>query len=84
MLIKNVKKWCREFSNGRTNIRDEARSGRPIVSDDLQEHVESVIREDRRMIVRELEEKLQILKSLLHRIINDLVYRNESVVRDGC
>ncbi|KAL4149425.1 hypothetical protein QTP88_003377 [Uroleucon formosanum] len=37
MSIKNVRKWCREFSNGRTNIHDEARSGRPSVSDNLQE-----------------------------------------------
>ncbi|KAL4118897.1 hypothetical protein QTP88_011778 [Uroleucon formosanum] len=75
MSIKNVRKWCREFSNGRTNIHDEARSGRPSVSDNLQEQVESELREDRRVTVRELEEKLQIPKSLLHRIISDLGYR---------
>jgi len=75
MSIKNVRMWCREFSNGRTNIHDEARSGRPSVSDNLLEQVESEIREDRRVTVRELEEKLQIRKSSLHRIISDLGYR---------
>lgn len=75
MSIKNVRKWCREFSNGRTNIHDEARSGRPSVSDNLQEQVESELREDRRVTVRELEEKLQIPKSSIHRIISDLGYR---------
>ncbi|KAL4134938.1 hypothetical protein QTP88_006618 [Uroleucon formosanum] len=68
-------KWCREFSNGRTNIHDEARSGRPSVSDNLREQVESELREDRRVTVRELEEKLQIPKSSLYRIISDLGYR---------
>ncbi|KAL4084776.1 hypothetical protein QTP88_027681 [Uroleucon formosanum] len=75
LSIKNVRKWCREFSNGRTNIHDEARSGRPSVSDNLQEQVESELREDRRVTVRELEEKLEIPKPSLHRIISDFEYR---------
>jgi hypothetical protein len=75
MSIKNVRKWYREFSNGRTNIHDKARSGRPSVSDNLQEQVESELREDRRVTVRELEEMLQIPKSSIHRIISDLGYR---------
>jgi len=56
-------------------FHDEARSGRPSVSDNLQEQAESELREDRRVTVRELEEKLQIPKSSLHRIISDLGYR---------
>jgi transposase len=31
-----VRKWCRMFKDGRTNVQDEERSGRPhVVSDDL-------------------------------------------------
>lgn len=73
--IKNVRKWHREFLNGRTNVHDEARSGRSSVSDDVQEQVESELGEDRRVTVRELEKKLQIPKSSLHRIISDLEYQ---------
>ncbi|UYV69022.1 hypothetical protein LAZ67_6002052 [Cordylochernes scorpioides] len=29
MDVKNVGKWCREFSEGRENVHDEHRSGRP-------------------------------------------------------
>jgi len=29
MNRQNVTKWCREFSEGRTDIHDEQRSGRP-------------------------------------------------------
>jgi len=58
---------------------DKDRSKRPSVSDDLQEKFESAIRKDRRVTVRELEEKLQIPKFLFHRIINDLRYRKYSV-----
>jgi len=33
---QNVTKWCREFSEGRTDVHDEQRSGRPsLISDDL-------------------------------------------------
>lgn len=78
MSIKNVRKWCREFSEGRTNVHDEPRSGRPSFSDDLKEHVESAVREDRRLTVRELEEKLGIPKSSINRILNELGYRKLS------
>jgi hypothetical protein len=29
MNQQNVTKWCREFSEGRTDVHDEQRSGRP-------------------------------------------------------
>ena len=33
---QNVTKWCREFSDERTDVHDEQRSGRPsLISDDL-------------------------------------------------
>jgi hypothetical protein len=36
MNWQNVKKWCREFSEERTYVHDEQRSGRPsLISDDL-------------------------------------------------
>jgi hypothetical protein len=37
MNRQNVTKWCCEFSEGRTDVHDEQRSGRPsLISDDLQ------------------------------------------------
>jgi hypothetical protein len=36
MNRQNVRKWCREFSEGMTDVHDEQRSGRPsLISDDL-------------------------------------------------
>jgi hypothetical protein len=36
MNQQNVMKWCQEFSEGRTDVHDEQRSGRPsLISDDL-------------------------------------------------
>ena len=36
MNRQNETKWCREFSEGRTDVHDEQRSGRPsLISDEL-------------------------------------------------
>ena len=36
MNRQNVTKWCRESSEGRTDVHDEQRSGRPsLIADDL-------------------------------------------------
>jgi hypothetical protein len=36
MNRQTVTKWCREFSEGKTDVHDEQRSGRPsLISDDL-------------------------------------------------
>jgi hypothetical protein len=36
MNRQNVTKWCREFSEGRTDVHDKQRSSRPsLISDDL-------------------------------------------------
>jgi len=54
MNRQNVKKWCREFSEGRTDVHDEQRSGRPsLISDDLLQEIEEV-RANRRVTIREL------------------------------
>jgi len=52
---QNVTKWCREFSEGRTDVHDEQRSGRPSsISDDLLQVIEGEIlqkskRDDKRV-----------------------------------
>jgi hypothetical protein len=35
MIVKHVRKWCREFDSGRVNVMDEQKSGRPSTSADL-------------------------------------------------
>ena len=35
MNRQNVKNWCREFSEGRTDVHDEIRSGRPSLISDV-------------------------------------------------
>jgi transposase len=50
-----VRQWCRMFKDGRTNVHEEERSGRPsVVSDDLVQSVEQTICERQRFTISEL------------------------------
>jgi hypothetical protein len=41
MNWQNVTKWCREFSEGRTDVHDEQRSSRPsLISDNVLQKTE--------------------------------------------
>jgi hypothetical protein len=53
-----VRKWCREFKDGRTDVHDEQRSGRPSVSDETIAKVEETMPKDQRVTVRELKEEV--------------------------
>ena len=45
MNLQNVTKWCSEFSEGRTDVHDERRSGRPcLISYELLHEIEGEIR----------------------------------------
>jgi len=54
MDVKNVRKWCREFTAGRTEIHDEERSGRPSISDETVAKVEQIMRQDRRITLDDI------------------------------
>jgi transposase len=44
----NVRRWCRMFNEGRTNVHDDDTSGRPsLVTADLLDQVNEKIREKR-------------------------------------
>lgn len=50
-----VRQWCIRFKNGRTNVHDEEKSGRPsIVTDELVASVNEMIRSNRRFTITEL------------------------------
>ncbi|GBN58203.1 hypothetical protein AVEN_24301-1 [Araneus ventricosus] len=73
-----VRKWVRQYNDGRTNVHDEARSGRPsVVNDGLVEKVNEKIRESRQFTIRMLcDEFPQISKTVLHQnVTNRLNYR---------
>jgi transposase len=73
-----VTKWCREFSEGRTDIHDEQRSGRPpFISDDLLQEIEGEIRANRRVTIREMHHIIpEVSETTIHEaVIEKLGYR---------
>ena len=78
MSEEKVRQWCRSFKDGRTNVHDEERSGRPGVADDgLIERVNSKIQDDRRFTITELSENFpEVSRTVLFEIVTErLGYR---------
>jgi len=72
------RKWVRMFNEGRENVHDEARSGRPsLVNDDFVCKVNERVRDDRRFTISDLSLHFpHILRILLHDIFSShLGYR---------
>ncbi|KAJ4449728.1 hypothetical protein ANN_01132 [Periplaneta americana] len=71
MSKQMVRRWCRQFSEGRQSVHDEERSGRPsLINDDPVELLRQCIMENRRFTITELSSHFpQISRSLLHEIV---------------
>jgi len=67
-----VRKWVRLFNEGRENVQDETRSGRPsLVNDDLVRKVNERLRDDRLFTISDLSLHVhQISRTLLHDIVS--------------
>lgn len=65
--------WYQRFKSGRTSIEDDPKPGRPSTStnDDHVEKVHAVIRENRRLTVREVSKEVGICKSSCHTILTE-------------
>ena len=65
--------WYQRFKSGRTSIEDDPKSGRPSSStgDDHIEKVGSVIRENRRLTIREVAEEVGVCKSSCNTILTE-------------
>ncbi|UYV64848.1 hypothetical protein LAZ67_3002154 [Cordylochernes scorpioides] len=78
MSRSNVYRWYKMFSEGREDVNDEERAGRPSTSttDEKINEVEKMILANRRITVREVAEDLNISIGSCHSIfINDLGMR---------
>jgi len=67
-----VRKWVQVFNEGRENVHDEARSGRPsLLNDDLLRKINESLCEDRRFTLSDLSlHFLQISRTLLYGIVS--------------
>ena len=73
MSSSKVRKWVRVFKDGRENVHDESRSGRPsVITDDLVNAVDEKGREDRRFTISTLTlEYPYVGRSTLHKIVSE-------------
>ena len=80
MDIKSIRKWCREFEFGRTEIHDEKLSGRPSTCKETVAKVEESMRKDRRVSLDNLCASIsEVSRTIIYRILGDkLQYRKVS------
>jgi hypothetical protein len=72
MSVQHVRKCCREFKDGCTDVHDEQRSGQPSVSDETIAKVEETMLKDWRVTVQELCKMIpDVRKTCIDKILTD-------------
>jgi len=74
----SVLKWCTMFRNGRKDVHDAERSGRPsVITDELKQKVKRIIRENRHFTISEVYEKCpEVSRTVVYEIVTEhLQYR---------
>ena len=68
-----VRRWVRQFNEGRWEVHDEERSGRPsLVTEELVHAIDDKIHENRRFTISGLAMEFpQISRSLIHEIVSE-------------
>jgi len=69
----NIYKWVEQFQNGRASVYDEWRSVRPVevATPSLESWIDSLIRNNRRITVEVISEKVNTSVGTVHKIIHD-------------
>ncbi|KAJ8962118.1 hypothetical protein NQ318_018075 [Aromia moschata] len=65
--------WHKAFAEGREDVSDENRAGRPSTSssDDNLKRVRDLLNTDRRLSVRLISETIDITKTIVHEIVSE-------------
>ena len=82
MNRQNVIKWCREFSEGRTDVHDEQMSCRPSsIYDDLLQEIEGEIRANRHVTIREFHHTIpEVSTTTIYEAVTEK-FRAQKIVR---
>ena len=83
MSESKVRQWCRLVKEGRRNVHDEERSGRPsVITGDLMEKVNTTIRGNRRVTISELSlEFPQVSRPVIYDIVSEKIGYKKLCVR---
>jgi len=74
----SVRKWCTMFRNGRTDVHDAERSGRPsAITDTLKQKVNRIIRENRHLTISKVYKQCpEVSSTVVYEIVTEhLQYR---------
>ena len=73
MNVASVRKWCTMFRNGRTDVHDAERSGRPsVITDALKQKVNHIIRENRHFTISEVYKQCpEVSRTVVYEIFNE-------------
>ena len=73
MNAASVRKWCTMFTNGRTDVHDSQRSGRPpVITDALKQKVSRIIRENRHFTIIEVYEQCpEVSRTVVYEIVTE-------------
>ena len=73
MNAASVRKWCTMFRNGRTDVHDAERSGRPsVITDALKQKANGIIQENRHFTISEVYEQCpEVSRTVLYEIVTE-------------
>ena len=73
LSIQTVRKWVREFKEGRSECSDVQRPGRPaaVSTDEMTERIQALVHEDRRITIDQIARELDISHGTAWKIINE-------------
>ncbi|XP_048243687.1 histone-lysine N-methyltransferase SETMAR-like [Haliotis rufescens] len=78
-----IKRWVKEFQRGRQSLEDDARSGRPSTSTSPEniDTVHTLVMENRRITLHELEETTGLSYGSIHNIIHGKLHMSKVCAR---
>ena len=73
MNAASVRKWCIMFRNGRTDVHDAERSGRPsVITDALKQKVNRIIRDNRHFTISKVyEQRPEVFRTAVYEIVTE-------------
>jgi len=83
MNTANVQKWCTMFRNGRTDVHDAERSGRPsVITDALKQKVNCITGENRHFTISEVYEQCpEVSCTVVYEIVTEHLQYRKTCVR---
>jgi histone-lysine N-methyltransferase SETMAR len=71
--LRTVERWSKFFREGREDVEDEERPGRPVIKTTSEniEHVRRLIDDDPHITIQEMEVQTDLSHGTIHRIISD-------------